>query len=138
MSPRAAQKEVDPLLFNYRIGDGPQEALAKDAEIRHARNVPYPSWGEAYYDASADRSWTWKDLKRLAVKFSARKVNPAIPSFQIAGVELWVRCEGPEEPVWAWVRPEGGVHRDATMRAEYSPEFGQPVVSTSQGIPMLP
>ncbi len=79
------RREVDKVLFNYSVDGRMQGALKQPVNIIKASNLHY--WVDGYYDASADRAWTWGDLARLKVAIQASPVGKPDPGLMAS---LWV------------------------------------------------
>jgi hypothetical protein len=63
--------ETNPILFNYSTDGTLNGALKNDVVVSRGTTGAY--WIDGYYDASADRNWTWPDLNNLRVKFEGRQ-----------------------------------------------------------------
>ncbi len=57
---------TNQIFLNYSVDGSQKEALPQDIKITRA-NVGV-GWMDAYYDATQDRAWTWKDIDQLRVK----------------------------------------------------------------------
>jgi hypothetical protein len=105
----------DRFTLNYSVDGRLNGVLAADQNMLHALSLPL--WTQAYYDASADRAWTWNELDNLKVQLmSKRKINKSV-SWKMTAFEVWVRSAPRLPEAWAWLRHDGSASGVVQLKA---------------------
>ncbi len=80
---------INPIMFNYSVDgtDNPYLAQGVDVERETFQNTSV----DGYYDATADRSWTWADLNNLRVSYYDDITAPAGDTMSLDGLEVVIK-----------------------------------------------
>jgi hypothetical protein len=124
----AVRTDADAIEFNYSVDGGEHGALERDATISHGMDVN-GYWFDAYYDASADRPWTWEEIGRLAVMIRA-KARGTVAQDRLAGVTAIVKYLEPgREGAWFTAQAVGQGCADLPLKAELQ-RLGKPALGS--------